>query len=149
MRFITDCRTSSRGPMALIRPLSMIATRSTLPSAAGRWVITMTMPPRWRLVSGAVEARVRLVEHDEEGVAVESAGQRDTLALAAREDRSALADPGVVTVRQLQDHLVRARGGGRGDDGIRRGVGPEAGDVLRNRALEQFDVLREIADMAA
>ena len=38
------------------------------------------------LVAGAVEAGIGLVEHDQERVAVEGAGKRDALALAAREE---------------------------------------------------------------
>ena len=51
-----------------------------------------------RLARRRVEVRVRLVEHDQERVAVEGAGQRDALALAAGQRGAAVADLGVVAV---------------------------------------------------
>ena len=57
-----------------------------------------------------VEIGVRLVEHDQERVAIERARQRDALALSARERFAAFADRGVIAVRQPEDQLVRAGG---------------------------------------
>ena len=62
------------------------------------------------LVAGAVEAGIGLVEHDQERVAVEGAGERDALALAAREGGAAFADAGVVAVRQIEDEFMGASG---------------------------------------
>ena len=88
---------------------------STPARALGRCAITTTMPPRvahsldrpgQRLLALVVEIGVRLVEHDEERIAVERAGQADALALAAGQAGTALADLRLVAVRQAQDHLV-------------------------------------------
>ena len=104
---------------------------------------------RQRLIAVGVEIGVGLVEHDQERIAVERAGQRDALPLSGRERRAAFADLRVVAVRQSQHHLVHAGGVRGGDHRLRVGVRLEAGDILRHRAGEQLDVLRQIADMAA
>ena len=88
------------------------------PARSGRWAITTQMPPALphpedRLGQGVlalgVEVGVGLVEHDEERIAVERAGQADALALPGRQPGAALAEPGVVALRQAQDQLVHAR----------------------------------------
>jgi hypothetical protein len=40
--------TASRSPKSTMRPFCMTATCVIGPSVAGRWVIMMTIPPRWR-----------------------------------------------------------------------------------------------------
>ncbi len=50
-----------------------------------------------------VDGRQRVVQHEHAGVGEQHAGQGDPLALAAREVDAALADQGVVAVRQLVD----------------------------------------------
>ncbi len=80
-----------------------------------------------------VEVGVGLVQHHEERVAVEGAGEADALALACREAGARLAEAGVVTLRQTQDQVVRAGGLGGGDHRPRRRIGGEAGDVLGDR----------------
>ena len=136
----------------------MASSRSTAASALGRWAMTITMPPRaahagdrlgQRVFALGVEVGVGLVEHDQERIAVERPGERHALALAGRQRRAALADLGLVAVRQLQDHVVHAGGAGGGDDLLGSGPHREAGDVLRHRAGEQLDVLRQVADVAA
>ena len=102
-----------------------------------------------RLVALAVEIGVRLVEHDQEGIAVERPRQRHALRLPGRKRGALLADLGVVALAHLDDHVMHAGFLGGGDDRVRLGFGIEAADVLRHGAGEQFDVLRQIADMAA
>ena len=104
---------------------------------------------RQRLVALGVEVGIRLVEHDQERIAVQRPRQRDPLRLAGRQRRALLADLGVVALAHLDDHLMHAGLFRGGDDGVGRGLGIEAGDVLRDGAREQFDILRQIADMAA
>jgi len=79
--------------------------------------MTMTIPPagahaqdraRQRLLALAIQIGIRLVEHDQEWIAVKRARERDALALSGRQGRSTLADIGVVAFRQTQD-LCRAR----------------------------------------
>ncbi len=95
-----------------------------------------------------VEVRVRLIQHDQEGIAVERAGKPDALALTGGQRGALRPELGLIALRQAHDHLVHAGGPGGGDDigGVRRGV--EARDILAHRALDQRDVLRQIADMA-
>ncbi len=105
-----------------------------------------------RRFAGRIEIRVRLVEHDQARIAVQRARQRDALTLAAGQHCAAVADLRVVAVRQLQDHFVRVREPRRANDPL-RGLGAgrcaEARDVLADRAGEQLDVLRQIADVLA
>ena len=104
---------------------------------------------RQRDVAVGVEIGIGLVEHHQERIAVERPRQPDQLPLSGRECRAAVADPRLEAVRQAQDHLVDAGRLGRREDGLRIGVLVEAADVFGNRAVEQFDVLRQIADVAA
>src|SRR5499427_10588092 len=55
-----------------------------------------------------VEGTRRLVEDQNAWVGNERAGDRDALALAAREGRAALADDRVVALAQLEDEFVRS-----------------------------------------
>src|SRR4051812_33532064 len=61
----------------------------------------------------AVEVAVWLVQHHQLGPAEHGPRQADELALATREIDPALADAGLIAVRQTQDHLVTAGGLGR------------------------------------
>ena len=51
-----------------------------------------------RLVAFGIEIGIRLVEHDQERIAVERARQRDALRLAGRQRGALLADLGVVAL---------------------------------------------------
>ena len=96
-----------------------------------------------------VEIGVGFVEHQQERIAVERARQRDALALAAGQRRPAFADPGVVAGRHPQDHVVGA-GSARGLQhrlAVRLRRHPR--DVLGDGAVEQVDLLRHEADVAA
>ena len=104
---------------------------------------------RQRHVAVGVEIGIGLVEHHQERIAVERARQPDQLPLPGRECCAAVADPRLETVRQAQDHVFDAGRLCCREDGLRIGVRVEAADVLGNRAVEQFDVLRQIADVAA
>ena len=101
-----------------------------------------------RRLAFLVEARIGLVEHQQARPAEQGAGEADALALAAREMEAALADLGLVAVRQAQDHVVHAGEARSLDDVVGIGVG-EAPDVVLYGAAEQGDVLRQVADVAA
>src|SRR5262249_42731716 len=87
------------------------------------------------------------VEHDEKGISVERARQRDALPLAGRDRGAVLADMRLVSVREAHDEIVHAGRAGGGDDGVRLERRRETGDVLGDGAVEQLDVLRQIADV--
>ena len=94
-----------------------------------------------------VEVGVRLIEDDEERIAVQGPSQPDTLALAGRKPVPAVTEFGIVTPRKVQDHLVDARGlRGRHDIGG-RGTILEPGDVLGDGPGKQLGFLGQIADM--
>src|SRR3954471_9997186 len=100
-----------------------------------------------RLALG-VKIGVRLVEHDQPGAAQQRTRQADPLALAARQQSALLADAGLVALGQAQDQLVGAGDLGRVDDLLGRGRS-QPGDVLGHRAVEQRDLLGQVADMLA
>ena len=102
-----------------------------------------------RRVALGVEVGVGLVEDDEERVAIERAGQRDALALAGGERGAALADLRRVAVGEVKDEVMDARRLRRLDDLLRLRVRVETGDVLGDRAGEELDVLRQVADVLA
>ncbi|MBX4377979.1 hypothetical protein K4H02_23270, partial [Mycobacterium tuberculosis] len=73
--------------------------------------------------------------------------QSELLSLCAQEQAAALADVGLVTLRQAHDGFMQADKLGRFDclGGIRA---IESADYFLDRAAEQFDVLRQVSDMA-
>src|SRR5262249_35532145 len=74
---------------------------------------------------------------------------RDALALAARELEAALADDGLVAVRQRGDKTIDpGQPGRRFDLGATR-TGPAIADVVTDRVVEQHGVLRHDADCPA
>ena len=82
-----------------------------------------------------VEVRVRLVEHDQERVAVERASERDALCLSGRQRAAVFADDGVIALGQVDDEIVHAGRLRRRDHriGVRRIF--ETANVLRHRAV--------------
>ena len=99
---------------------------------------------RQRRITLFIEIGIRLVEHQQPRLAVQRARQRDALPLSAGKQATALADLGVVAVRQLQDQVVRVRQLRSADHrfGIRL---LQARDVGGDAAREQLHVLRQIA----
>ena len=96
-----------------------------------------------------VDRRRGVVEHEDRRVDQQRAGDRDALALAARERVAALADDRVVALGQLPDEVVGAgRGRGR-DDLVERRVGPAVGDVVADRHREQERLVEHHADVVA
>ena len=102
-----------------------------------------------RALAFVVEIGIRLVEHNEKGVAKERARQSDALSLSARERFSSFADRGVIAVRQPEDHIVCAGGAGRTQHSIGIRLDAHSCDVFRDGAVEQLDRLRDEADMLA
>ena len=102
-----------------------------------------------RRVALRIEVGVWLVENDQKWIAIERARQCHALALARRQRRASLADLGLVALGQPQDHAVHAGLGGGCDDRVAFGVGIEARDILGDGAVEQLDILRQVAQMAS
>ena len=69
-----------------------------------------------------IEIGVRLIEHDQEGVAEHGARQANSLALPCRERHAALADPRRISFRQAQNEVVHARDLRRLQDRVGTGV---------------------------
>ena len=96
-----------------------------------------------------IDRRERLVQQQDRRIPQERAGNGDALALAAGEADAALADDGVVALRQAGNETV---GVGRPCGGFHFGVArvrlAEA-DVLRRRAVEQVRVLVDDAEARA
>ena len=101
-----------------------------------------------RLVLG-IDRGQGLVEDQDRRIAQQRPGDRQALALAARQIDAALADQRLVAVRQLQDEVMRV-GVARG--GFELGLGrirlAEA-QILLDRAVEQIGVLVHHGDLAA
>src|SRR4051794_38684756 len=91
---------------------------------------------------------VGLAQDDKAGAAIDRAGKADALALSARQGAAAVADRRIVSLGQAQDHVMDAGTLGGGHDGLTVHIA-EAGDVLGDRAVEQFDVLGQVAHEVA
>jgi hypothetical protein len=91
----------------------------------------------------------RLVEDEDPRIREERARERDELPLAEREAEAALADVGVVPVRERFDEAVRAHGLGCPLDVGARGVGPAERDVVRDRPAEQEPFLGHDPELPA
>ena len=108
-------RPSARRPAALLAPSP--ARGPTAASALGRCA-TIDHDPAARahaenglgerLLAFGIEIGIGLVEHDQERLAVERARERDALPLSGGQRRAALADLGLVAVRQVA-RSARAR----------------------------------------
>src|SRR5687767_9756832 len=96
-----------------------------------------------------VEIGIRLVQNDQEWIAIECARQRDPLALACRKTEPPFADAGLVSVRELDNHVVNARRQRRCDNAVVVREWIEPRDVFCNGAGKQFDGLRHVTDEAA
>ena len=101
------------------------------------------------LVTDPVEVGVGFVEDDHFGITEERAGQCDALALAGGEVGRERADLCFVTLRQGEDQLVRMRLLGGSNDIVVARTFSEPGDVVAHCAGEEFDALRQVADVLA
>ena len=89
-----------------------------------------------------VERRGRLVQDHDGGVFEDRPGDRQSLALTARQRRAALADHRVVALWQTADELVGVGHLGRLSDPPRRGPRSPVGDVLRHRQRQDEGILQ-------
>ena len=96
-----------------------------------------------------VQRTGRLVEQQDGRILENGPRQRDPLALTARQPRAALAQEGVVALRQLAQKLIGGRGHRGGLDlGVARRR-PAVADVLARAGAEQHRLLRHQADLRA
>ena len=93
--------------------------------------------------------RGRLVEHEDRRVAQDRARDGDALLLAAGEAVAALADDGVVALRQRGDHVVDARGFGGGLDLLVGRLRLREAQVLAHARVEEVRLLGDDADEVA
>ncbi len=97
----------------------------------------------------AVETGQRLVEDDDGGIADRGAGDRDPLPLAAGQRGAALADDGVVALREPLDELVSAGQPGGALDLLLGRPRQPVGDVVPDRHGEQHALLQHDRDLLA
>ena len=90
----------------------------------------------------------RLVEEQQRRIPDDGPGDREPLALTARQQPAALADPGVVALVEPRDEAVRVGGFGRRAHLRVGGVGLAPPDVLGDGAVEDQGLLQHRADVA-
>src|SRR3954454_3433730 len=94
-----------------------------------------------------VERAGGFVEDQDPGIAYQRTGDRDALALPARERRAALADHRIVALGELQNEIMSARQLRRVDDAVHRQAWIGQRDVVAHRPVEQHVVLEHDSDL--
>src|SRR5881398_1458268 len=89
-----------------------------------------------------IEARHRLIQNQNRGVANDRARDGDALTLTAGEGRASLADERVITLLQVANELVGVCRLGGGHNLLQARLGISVGDVLPDRRSEQDRILR-------
>ena len=131
--------------------------RSAREIVDSRWAMTNVVRPVEhvaqsaldRALGGSVHRGGRVVEDEDPRIGQDRAGDRDPLALAARQGEAALADASVIAVGQARDEPVGLRRDGRALDLLAGGVGTGVGDVVVDRGAEQEGVVVDDGDGAA
>src|SRR3954454_24207426 len=95
-----------------------------------------------------VECAGGFVEDQDPGIAYQRTGDRDALALPARERRAALAHRRIVALGELQNEIMSARQLRRVDDAVHRQARIGQGDVVAHRPIEQHVVLEHDSDLS-
>src|SRR5918995_5562594 len=96
-----------------------------------------------------VEARHRLVQDQDGGIADECPGDGYPLALPSGEGVAPLADDGLVPIFEVHDEVVGVGCFGGSDNLLRGGVQLAVGDVLLDGGAEQDRVLEDDPDLLA
>ena len=97
----------------------------------------------------AVDIGGGLVEHQDFGVGDNGAGEADQLALADREIAAALAEHGIVALRQVDDEIMGADRLGGFQHPIHGRIHRPVSDVFQHRAGEQERLLQHHRDIVA
>ena len=90
-----------------------------------------------------------LVEDEDRGILQEGAGERDALALAAGETHAALADLGLVALRQVDDKGVRVGGLRRSHNLRHAGVGTRVANVFGDAGRQEHGLLEDDGELVA
>ena len=101
------------------------------------------------LVTLWIEIGIWLIEHDQERIAIKCTRKRNALTLACRKRTPVLADISLVPIGHFEDQLMNAGKFGGSQHLFRVQNRFEPADVLGDRAGEQFDVLRQVANVLA
>ena len=144
-------------PRSTTAPSSTTAISSAARTVESRWAMTIAVRPVERLdqrrlhgdLGLGVQVRGGLVEDHHPRPGEQQPGDREALALAAREPVAALAHHRVQAVGQRGEQLAEP-GAAQGVDQL--GVGGVRGGVAqvgRDRVVEQVPVLGDDADRAA
>ena len=96
-----------------------------------------------------VERTGGLIENENARLGQQSAGDREPLALAAGELDAALADDGVVGIREALGKLVHAGRAAGEEKLLFGGVGARKEDVFADRAVEEKRLLQDHAQLGA
>ena len=102
---------------------------------------------RQRRFALGVQVCVGLIEHDEKRTTIKGPGETYALALARRQQRSALADLRGIAVGQRNNEVVCARHCGSFEYRFLANTVLEATDVVGDAALKQRDLLRQVSDV--
>ena len=101
------------------------------------------------LLVEAVERRGRLVEQQDRGCGQQRPGDREALALAAREHDAALADRGVDAERVALEHLAEVHGAQHALAVVIGCLGRGQSQVLGDRPGEGRGILLDVAELRA
>ena len=96
-----------------------------------------------------VQRRSRLVQNEDWRILQDCAGQRDTLALAARQPVAAIAHDRIVTGDTAFDEVIGRRSTCSFDHVVRRRILAADADVVRDRAVQQTGILEHRGNGAA
>ena len=97
-------------------------------------------------IPGLIQTGVRFVQNHQSGTSVQGPGQRNALALTTGERLTLWPHRGVVAQRKCTDAFIHAHQTRSLLNPLHVDVA-EPGDVLRHRTLEEFNPLREVAQV--
>src|SRR6516165_849086 len=103
--------------------------------------------PRQRRFALGVQVCIGLIEHDQKRTTIKGSGETYALALACRQQGSALADLRGIAVGQRDNEVMRAGHCGSLEYRLLADTVLEATNVVGNAAIKEGDLLRQISDM--
>ena len=100
-------------------------------------------------LSFRIQVGIRLIENDKKRIAIERAGECNSLPLAGREGRACLSNAGLIAIRETHDEIMDPRSPCGTKNFLGRCIRLKASDVLGNGAVEQLHVLGKVSYMPA